>query len=704
MDLPEFDKDMTLEGVTIRRVFCSRGSWSSVVAEHKGSEFRASGSLYEPKNDGTEYAIHGKWIYDPKYGPQFQIVKSEMKVKATKDAIVSFLSSGFIKGLGTRKAERIYKEFGSDTYKVIEEDPQALSKVKGISPAMCDQIAKSYWENVAYRKLREYLPPEISDSKVLSIYELYKEESVTKLKSDPYILIMDLDGVGFKTADKIALSLGIPKDDPRRICGAIVYVLRKVEGDGHCFIYAPTLHSNLTDLLGVETSVDVIADSIKTLWEKNQLVVEEDGAIYRKRLLTAETRIAKRIREARHSTLPPVSDLAIDMGLSKSSLEATQCLAVRTALKYPISVITGGPGTGKSTITRAIIDCFLADDNDVENVVLAAPTGKASRRMTEVTELPAKTIHQVILTTEEKIEDSLIIVDEASMLDITLADSLLSKISRSSRIIFVGDVDQLPPVGPGNFFRDLLASPCVPSVKLTLCFRQSGFIASNARNINNGQGVHSFMQDESFRFVPATKDQMTNLAVHHYMQMVEKYGVEGCVILSPMRTRSSTSVSLLNTVVQDILNPLSPGTYIESGEKTLRLHDRVMQMENEWKDHIANGDCGTIVDVDSEAKVVSVRFDSGVLLDYTASRAFSQLSLAYATTVHKSQGSEYDGCVVCCNSEHYVMLQRNLLYTAATRPKKKLVLLGDARSVAKAVGTVPAIRRNSKLRERINSV
>ena len=727
----QFGKVVSLPGVIITRVFCSRDGWASVLALTKdGGEFRAAGAIYKPEtSEDSKYTFHGEWFNDPKWGLQFRVIRTESEnLRPTKEGIIAFLSSGFIKGLGAQKAARVYAAFGDKTYDVIENDHLALAQVKGISEKTCEMIRKAYLENFEFRRLREFLPPEVSDLKVRVIYEMYKGKSVNVLQNDPYKIIVDLSGVGFKTADKLAVALGIAMDDPRRVSAAIVFCLREMAEGGHCYTYANTLHLKVVDLLGVDTSVEVIADELKKLVEKRVVYIDgSDGAIYYHSLYKAESESAKIIRRMleSNSKVLRVKEDHIKKAITQMEMrtgyviEPTQIQAVNNVFQNTFSIITGGPGTGKSTIIRLIIESFRIAGGDYKRIALAAPTGKAARRMTEVTGMQASTIHQLISlgtfgddydrggsdeapARDKQIEQDLIIVDEASMMDIRLAYQFLARISDKARVILVGDIDQLPPIGPGNFFRDLVKSYKVPSVKLKLCFRQSGFIASNARHINEGQGVHAFNFDETFAFLPTNKEQIQETVISKYCEMAEKYGVEHCIILAPMKTRSTSATNALNAILQDRLNPKREGCYIEHNDRSFRLMDRVMQTVNRWRDDVANGDVGFVSEVEAES--ITVNFDSGVSLTYTKNDALSQLTLAYAMTVHKSQGSEYKGCVVVCNKEHYIMLQRNLLYTAITRAKEEVALIGDARSIGTAAATVQSITRNTKLRELVDKI
>lgn len=711
---------------TIVHVFYSSGSWASVAfSDDDGEQFRGAGQLFDAQLDKA-YMLTGSWTVHEKYGLQFTVASSKPDTTVTKEGIIAFLSSGLIKGLGPKKAEAIYDTFGLDTYKVIENEPHRLTEVKGITERMIEDITSSYRQHSCMRQVREFFPPEISDSKVILLYRKYGERTIQVMKENPYHTIKDVEGIGFLTADRFAMSLGLKQDDPRRVNAGIIYCLREMQSSGHCYSYTDNLQVNLLQLIG-DVPVPVIADEVKKLKETKEIVIDEDGAIYYAPVYYAEVGVANCIKKMlRNTPKIVIDDHTIDTSITEMEertgfrIEHHQIAAVKTALNNCLSIITGGPGTGKTTIIQLILAAWEETVGTADDVAMAAPTGKAARRMSEVTQHKATTIHGLLGhirlsdlpdgadTTHTRFRYNkdnpspynLIIIDEASMLDITMAYALVQAVADGCRIVLIGDIDQLPPIGPGNFFRDMVTSYQVPSVKLELSFRQEGKIAINAQKINCGEGAHAYVYDDTFQFKRIKKDQMQETTINEYLKLVQEYGLSNCCLLSPMRTRSSTGTELLNRVIQDRLNPETRDNVVwKSKDNQLRLGDRIMQIVNNWDADVANGDMGYISSV--EGDFVTVSFDSGVQVTYRVAALKSNVALGYAITVHKAQGSEYQGCVVACNSEHWFMAQRNLLYTAVTRAKKKVVLCGDAKTIARAVDNVQPVIRNTKLKIRL---
>ena len=721
----ELNKECIVKG-TITHVFHSSFNWASAVClTDKHKVFKASGKIFDAQEDG-EYEFTGTWTVHEKYGLQFTVTSSKISATVTRAGIISFLSSGFISGLGLKKAEKIVNKFGLKTYEIIEKEPLKLTEISGISKNIAIKIQHTYLENTALRSLREYLPPEISDNKVVALYSKYKEKSIEVLERNPYQIIKDVDGIGFLTADKMATNMGIKRDDPRRINAGIIFLLQEAQQEGHCYSYADNLQHNLLQLMG-DCPVMLIADEIKKLRDEKEIVVDSDGAIYYAPIYHAEVGVAEILKDMinrQPALIPSMNDIqqAVKTIEKKTGfkIEAKQHQAAELVFNNSFSIITGGPGTGKTTIIQLILEIwknmmYSNRQKVVDTVALTAPTGKAARRMSEVTEHDAKTIHQTLkyippherdklngmfhFTKHNLCPHLLFVVDEASMLDIQMSYALMQAVKKGARIVLIGDIDQLPPIGPGNFFRDMVTSFKVPSVKLELAFRQQGKIAVNAMKIKNGMGVHAFVQDDSFSFRKAKKDEIQDMVVNAFLNIAREYGVINTAILSPMKTRSNTGTEILNTIIQNKLNPHDGvSEIVKHGKKEFRVGDRIIQTKNNWAVDLANGDMGTIEEITKD--VVTVFFDSSVVVEYKSGELFSNIMLGYAITIHKSQGSEYKAVVVAHNSEHWFMAQRNLLYTAVTRAKEKVILIGDAKTIARAVENVVPITRNTKLKMR----
>ena len=718
---------------TIIKLYYNSGTWiSALCSRPNGLPIKVSGNIYNAV-EGNTYALKGEYVCDPKYGWQFRIKSYSAPKVLTKEQVINYLCSGFIKGLGASKAAKVWDAFKQDTYRIIEKDWKRLTEVKGISLKIAEQIHSCYMETETFRILREWLPPEISDSKCMAIYGAYADKAIQKLKENPYCVMMDIDRIGFLTADRIAKLLGIKDDDPRRLTAAILQCLTDAEDKGHCFTYLDTLQTNVDDFMKASIAPEVLAAELKKLKDRKYIFVDKDGAIYRRAVYQAEVGVANCVRNFLRTPLPDsITPLDIRLAENKMSektgytVSTDQRSAVEACFHNRISVITGGPGTGKSTIIDMIVSAWT-EKFPPATIALAAPTGKASQRMSEITGFEAYTIHRMLhygviqdpdsrkdikegksllqfnYNEKNRMPYKLIIVDECSMLDIRLAYSLLQAVAEDARIVLVGDVDQLPPIGPGNFFRDLINCYLVPTTRLKLSFRQNGSIAVNAAKINNGEGVHAYIQDETFKVVKAPEDKVQSETIKHYLELVKVYGVNETLMISPMRRRSSTATDTLNTLAQAALNGESP-VVAKIGERVFRLNDRVLQIKNDASREIFNGEMGYICDYNPTIGSITVDFDDGRLVEYTKGRISENLILCYAVTVHKIQGSECKASVVCCTNEHWYMLQRNLLYTAVTRAKKQIVVIGDARAIAYAVKTIHPVLRNTKLKNRITSI
>lgn len=707
---------MEITGIVLN-VWYSSGDFSSILLDGidpkvlkdaglKPGPAKAAGNIASPEK-GMLLRLLGEWTEHPKYGKQFKAYSSEAVVTGSLPSIRAYLASGNIKGVGPKLADKIVLRFGKDTIRIIETEPMRLTELKGISAKRAEAIAESHKNAHAYIRIYEYFKGNITEHQVKTLFSRYGEKTVEKLRENPYRLIYDLDGFAFKRTDALAKNSGIHPSDPRRTCAAIVYLLKSMAEDGHCYCTVDSLEGNLLDIIPDGIQLSQVADCLLEERKRNHLVIEGDS-IYLKSLYDAETGFAAFVKgqleagpaktAVSHQIEKAVRDIEAKTGFE---LERKQREAVRCALSNGISVITGGPGVGKTTITQAVIRAW----GDDETVLLAAPTGRASRRMAEITGPKAQTIHkwiQKIKFSKRKYTKMLVIVDEASMLDVELAYRFTQCLDRCN-LVLVGDVDQLPPIGPGNPFRDLVSSPYIPKVTLDVSHRQGGNIAANAEKINSGMGIHAYKFDQSFQFLQKEKETVQESVIREYCRMAEEYGLENTQCIVPIRKkdRSVTAMERLNPILRDILNPVTeamreqliPGLDFRPG-------DRVMQTENDSGSDTYNGDCGFIRGIDPDSKLVTIHMDDGRDLDFSLAEMKS-FSLSYAITIHKSQGSEYRGVVIACSMEHWRVLQRNLLYTAVTRAKEKVVLVGEARAVNAAVKKVPAITRNTHLLQRL---
>lgn len=689
-----------------------------------------TGELYNPAC-GAEYKVQGDWETHKTYGRQFAAKSFRESQKKTAEGIIAYLCSKAVPGVGPTTAKAIVDTFGLSTLDIIRSDEyMQLTTIAGIGAATAQKLHNLMPQEDVREDLRMLLGKDITDKFIGKIIARYGNNAVGAIKSDPYRLIEDFNGIGFFRADKIAKAIGISDNAPQRIRAAIYYYLTsEAELNGHCFSYCSNLQVNLQELIP-NVSIEAIANAIKDLstdkqFKKMALHVDSDGAIYLKWLYTAETKCAEIIKEHITTQFEPKYTPSIVATASKriqkiSGIlpEETQQRAVLESLNKKLSVITGGPGTGKTTIIKTIIEAAKINYPNVQ-IALMAPTGRASVRMKDVTGMPATTIHKRIrynmgdVTTKKStpspdsdytITEDIVIIDESSMIDIYLAYCLLSSIQPNAQIIFIGDVDQLPPVGPGTFFRDLVSSYRVPTTRLKLSFRQKGLIAQNAAKINYGEGVHSYVTDnDTFSVITASKATGPRKAVEQYLKLRAVYGDDETILLSATRKRGEGGTDALNAAIQAKVNPHTAAPEIKNDKYVFRINDRVMMQSNNWSIGLTNGDTGTIKNI-TPSGVVVVQFDNAVIHEFSAKEFIREFSLAYACTVHKSQGSEYKSVVFLFTGEHTFMGERNIVYTAVTRAKESLKLVCDARALNRAIDTVKPLNRNSKLKERINTL
>lgn len=539
----------------IKKVYADKGTWASIsIAGDDGETYRAAGKICGAVA-GLKIKVIGD-IQNTDYGEQIKVYDAKIISDDSSAGMIAYLSSGFIKGIGAKRAKLIVDRFGKDTSKVIEETPEKLAEISGITPEKAVTISEAYIENREYLKIIDLLGSDATMHQVQSIFNKYGKDSVNKLKENPYTVIYELDGFGFKRADMLAAAMGIKGDDERRVAAAITYTLKTLASEGHCFCRTDAIEACMRDLIQ-DVPVGRLADVIANEIEKGHLVLEEDK-LYIKSLWNYEEGAAKMIAAlVKSAPIKTVPNIRIDTAIKKIEsrtgfeLEARQKEAISFITKNRLCIVTGGPGTGKTTIIKGIIDVW----GEPENTILAAPTGRAAKRMSELTEMPASTLQRLLL--EYKIRPAqyknckaLVIVDESSMLDITLAHALLKFVTETcSSLVLIGDIYQLPPIGAGNFFRDTVKSPCVPTISLELSFRQSGKIAINAKKINAGEGMNSYVYDDSFKFVSADKENMQEKIIAEYMKLYKKYPVEDICCITPIRKDTKNKKGLLQRML-----------------------------------------------------------------------------------------------------------------------------------------------------------
>lgn len=673
---------------------------------------------------GQQLSLKGRWERSPRYGWQFVVDEYKEVLPASEDALVEYLSSKLFKGIGTKLARDIVKTFGKDTLYIIKYNPDKLTEVKGISEARKEALIKSYWQYEHLEKLMLMLKPYgVTNKKIIKIYNTYGEKAVEILNTNPYKLVEDIHGFGFKTADQIARACHISIKSPFRIRAATFHVLKDAAtAEGHVFLSKRSLMMRLSELLGTaneDVNKEDIDPVLEEMVQKQEIICEEND-YYLPFYYTAEKAVASKIDKLL-KIKPQLIGFGIEEAINKQEEKFgikyafEQRCALENIFKSNLLIITGGPGTGKTTIIKGIIGIYQ-DYLPQKKIVLTAPTGRAAKRMEEVTGLEAKTIHRLLefkpidnsgfycLRNETNpIEADLLIIDECSMIDLLLMNHLLKAVPPQTQIVFVGDADQLPSIGAGNVFRDMIASGKIPTVRLNKIFRQANTsrIVINANYINNGR--FNLVLGDDFEFIEEDDNTMLPKLIEEKLREELKNGNLARVqVLSPFKTRTSTGVNNLNAMLQEVFNPRkSNSREIHFGKKIFRENDKVIQLHNDYIKEVFNGDIGIIekIDEDEEGMFAEIDFD-GRKVVYREDD-FEDLDLAYSITIHKSQGSEYDIVIMPVTTQHYLFLQRNMLYTAVTRAKKKVILIGSKRALIIAVKTNRVVERNSKLAQRI---
>ncbi|HRR34686.1 MAG TPA: ATP-dependent RecD-like DNA helicase [Kiritimatiellia bacterium] len=666
--------------------------------------------------EGEELHAEGQWIRHPSHGQQFQAKTITCITPTSTEGLRRYLASGMIKGIGPKFAQRIVDHFGERTLEVIEKESGRLREVEGIGEGRRKLIKESWTEQRGVREIMIFLQSHgIGTAKASRIYRQYGADAIAVVKRNPYRLCEEVWGIGFKTADSIALSVGIPHDSEIRARAGLIYTLQTEADEGHCFTLDSDLLLHAQELLGI--SVEILGDALAKEFEKGTLVKEENR-IYLRDLYRAESRVAatlRRLLDAPPPFAPIDADRAIPWAENKMGLNLAplQREALRNAVTSKVSIITGGPGVGKTTIIRALTEIF-----GVRKLVvrLAAPTGRAAKRMSEATGREAQTIHRLLkfnpniggfeFNLDNRMSGDCFILDETSMIDIRLMDQFLQALPDSATLVLVGDTDQLPSVGPGNVLRDLIASGAIPCCRLDTIFRQdtTGLIVRNAHHVNRGEPLETSTGDSDFYFVETGEPEKIIARTVDLMtkRIPLKFKLDPLTdvqVLTPMR-RNLLGSENLNDVIQAAVNPSGPS--LVRGCTHFRVNDRVMQLRNNYDKEVFNGDIGFIKQVDEEDRALVVLFD-GRPVRYAQSE-LDELVLAYACSIHKSQGSEYPAVIVLLHTQHYKLLQRNLLYTAITRGKRLVLVVGSSRALHIAIKANQVRERRTSLRERLQVI
>lgn len=671
-----------------------------------------------PVSDALRYNIQGHWSKDSKHGIQFEVEAFDEVVIPNKENIVAYLSSGQIKGIGPKIAERIYDAFGDTALEVLDKEPEKLLSISGISEGKLRKICDSYIANRGARDVVAFLSPHgITPNRAVKLYKEYGNKAMDIVKNHPYKLC-EVAGIGFRTADKIAMNMGFSKISTERVDEGILYAVTEAETKGHLCVEKHELLKQCIKLLDTpELTEEMIANRAVRLFFSGRLV-SYNGSVYRAKTAFVETHLAECIcnhlsKAPKYNYINLEDELDHEEKLLGITFAPEQRDAVRIALSNSLSIITGGPGTGKTMIQKAILDIYKRANPHTE-ICCCAPTGRAARRMEESTGHPASTIHKTLglFTGEdgyydesEELSANLILVDEVSMLDIYLAGKLFESVNSKCQIVLIGDADQLPSVGPGAVLSEMIASNRIPVVRLDQVFRQSAGsrIASNAKSIRHGD-VH-LDYGEDFVFVNSeTPADSTNLIASLYIDETARFGVDSVALLSPFRQRTETGVNALNELIRNLINPAGASkAEAKTPKRTFRCGDKVMQIKN-YGD-VNNGDIGYITKISNMYGDITVYIDfgDGRLKKYDSSE-LDMIDLGYASTIHKSQGSEYQSVIINIQTAHYIMLTRPLIYTAITRGKTRVIIVGERKALATAIKRTDTERRGTSLAKRIKEL
>ncbi|MBE1583066.1 exodeoxyribonuclease V alpha subunit [Nonomuraea angiospora] len=701
-----------------------------VATERSGSELLTVVGPLLGAQVGESLRLLGRWSSHPRYGRQFEVRSYTTVLPATIQGIRRYLGSGLIKGIGPKMAERIVDHFGTDTLEVIEQQPQRLVEVPGLGPKRTKMIAAAWEEQKIIKEVMIFLQGVgVSTSIAVRIFKQYGESSISVVKTRPYQLADDVWGIGFKTADTIAQAVGIPHDSPERVKAGLRYTLSQAADDGHCYLPAPNLVADAVKIL--EVPADLVTTCLEDLIEAEGAVREPIPAgdnvvpaVYLPPFHRAENSLASgllSLLRSGHDRLKTFADVDWERAetwlheQTGAELAPEQRQAVRLALTEKVAVLTGGPGCGKSFTVRSIV--LLARAKRAK-VILAAPTGRAAKRLAELTGHEATTVHRLLqlrpggeatFDRDNPLDADLVVVDEASMLDLLLANKLVKAVAPGAHLLFVGDVDQLPSVGAGEVLKDLLAADDIPRVRLTQIFRQaqeSGVVV-NAHRVNTGH--HPILQgmNDFFLFPCEEAEEIAALTVDVVARRIpRRFGLDprrDIQVLAPMH-RGAAGAGALNTALQEALTPAHEGMPERRyGGRVFRVGDKITQLRNNYDKGAAgvfNGTVGIVTDIRPDEHKLTVVTDEDEAVDY-AFDELDELAHAYAVSIHRSQGSEYPAVVVPLATSAWMMLQRNLLYTAITRAKKLVVIVGSRRALAQAVRTKGAGRRHTGLTHRL---
>ena len=699
-----------------------------VKPKDKSTLVTVVGNCPAPKS-GEQLVASGQWHDDENYGLQFRAEEITTSEPGTLTGIERYLGSGLIEGIGPVYAKKMVAKFGAEIFDVIDKRSKQLEEIEGIGSKRRKEIKESWQKQKTVRQIMVFLHQHgISTARAVRIYKTYGEQSISRLRQNPYQLAQDLHGVGFKTADKIAAKLGVQPDTRERISAGLEYVMASAVGNGHCALPEQDLIESSTELLGIDpekitTVLDIEIGAARMARDTGS----SSSLIFPPHLLKAEHRVVGQVRELADKS-PGYPDIDFTKALAWCekkvgyTLAEGQREAVRAALSHRMLVITGGPGVGKTTIIKTVLMILQAKDI---KPVLCAPTGRAAKRMGESTGIEAKTIHRLLeyqpgqagflRNRENLLEGDLFVIDEASMIDLPLMAAFMDALPENAHLLMIGDVDQLPSVGPGSVLSDLIQSKVVAVSRLNEIFRQAAEsrIIQAAHDINNGQAPEEFTTSarpspkSDFFFIERDDPEKAATMIIRLLreQIPEKFGLDpmhDVQVLTPMH-RGSLGTQALNRKIQDALNPANEATFeVERFGSCFRTGDRVIQLRNNYEKEVFNGDIGSITGITTDPGSINVRFDDGRTADYEPGE-LDELAPAFAITVHKSQGSEFPCVILPVATQQFVLLQRNLIYTAITRGRRLVILVGQKKAAAMAMRNIDTQCRHRGLLDRLRN-